>query len=414
MADIDFNGGKGVNMNDPKFGRDGVNFQTLKRFTSSAITISISTGTTTINNGINTFTAGTFPNVSINITDASLNNLYTSGTTRFFQASATTFSAGTLFSGSTDLYDIFSNTKIQPGTNTYTGGTINRPTVNISALTINTLTASGTSYFTNGLSANILSAGTIFSASTDLYDIFSTTNTRIQPGTNTYTGGTPDSPTINVSALTIYNLTASGESYFTGGLSANTLSGGTILSASTDLYDIFEIIGTGVQAISQGSNILTGGTTNFPIINTVSSPSFNNINFSGTATGGDLFAQNIQIGSSSLSGNVTIWGDVVVMGQSISAFTSQLYVEDNNIYLNFNPTADTTSTSLGAGWTIQDGSGTVGTDAFFNIMGTASTVDDRSFSTNLNDIRIRESGTISSPNGARVLADGDFLDAGEF
>ena len=376
MADIDFNGGKGVNMNDPKFGRDGVNFQTLKRFTSSAITISISTGTTTINNGINTFTAGTFPNVSINITDASLNNLFTSGTTRFFQASATTFSAGTLFSGSTDLYDIFSNTKIQPGTNTYTGGTINRPTVNISALTINTLTASGTSYFTNGLSANILSAGTIFSASTDLYDIFSTTNTRIQPGTNTYTGGTPDSPTINVSALTIYNLTASGESYFTGGLSANTLSGGTILSASTDLYDIFEIIGTGVQAISQGSNIL--------------------------------------IGSSSLSGNVTIWGDVVVMGQSISAFTSQLYVEDNNVFLNFNPTADTTSTSLGAGWTIQDGSGTVGTDAFFNIMGTASTVDDRSFSTNLNDIRIRESGTISSPNGARVLADGDFLDAGEF
>ena len=349
MADIDFNGGKGVNMNDPKFGRDGVNFQTLKRFTSSAITISISTGTTTINNGINTFTAGTFPNVSINITDASLNNLYTSGITNFLQANATTFSAGT-----------------------------------------------------------------IFSASTDLYDIFSTTNTRIQPGTNTYTGGTPDSPTINVSALTIYNLTASGESYFTGGLSANTLSGGTILSASTDLYDIFEIIGTGVQAISQGSNILTGGTTNFPIINTVSSPSFNNINFSGTATGGDLFAQNIQIGSSSLSGNVTIWGDVVVMGQSISAFTSQLYVEDNNVFLNFNPTADTTSTSLGAGWTIQDGSGTVGTDAFFNIMGTASTVDDRSFSTNLNDIRIRESGTISSPNGARVLADGDFLDAGEF
>src|SRR3990172_267876 len=347
MADIDFNGGKGVNMNDRKLGCDGVNFQTLKRFTSSAITISISTGTTTINNGINTFTAGTFPNVSINITDASLNNLFTSGTTRFFQASATTFSAGTLFSGSTDLYDIFSNTRIQPGTNTYTGGTL-------------------------------------------------------------------DSPTINVSALTIYNLTASGESYFTGGLSANTLSGGTILSASTDLYDIFEIIGTGVQAISQGSNILTGGTTNFPIINTVSSPSFNNINFSGTATGGDLFAQNIQIGSSSLSGNVTIWGDVVVMGQSISAFTSQLYVEDNNVFLNFNPTADTTSTSLGAGWTIQDGSGTVGTDAFFNIMGTASTVDDRSFSTNLNDIRIRESGTTSSPNGARVIAEGDFLDAGEF
>ncbi|HEY9703867.1 MAG TPA: hypothetical protein V6C58_15565, partial [Allocoleopsis sp.] len=127
-----------------------------------------------------------------------------------------------------------------------------------------------------------------------------------------------------------------------------------------------------------------------------------------------LFAQNIQIGSASLSGNVTIWGDVTVMGQSISAFTSQLYIEDNNIILNYNPTANTTSTSLGAGLTIQDGSGIAGTDVFWDIRGTATTVDNRSFSTNLNDIRIRETGSISSPNGVRVLAELDILDGGSY
>ena len=102
------------------------------------------------------------------------------------------------------------------------------------------------------------------------------------------------------------------------------------------------------------------------------------------------------------------------MGDTISAFTSQLYIEDNNIIINYNPTANTTSTSLGAGLTIQDGSGVAGTDVFWDIRGTATTVDNRSFTTNLNDIRIRESGTTSSPNGVRVLAEYDILDGGFF
>jgi hypothetical protein len=51
-------------------------------------------------------------------------------------------------------------------------------------------------------------------------------------------------------------------------------------------------------------------------------------------------------------------GNLTVFGGSISAFTSQLYVEDN-ITLNYNPTGNTISTSVGAGWTIQDGNGII-------------------------------------------------------
>jgi hypothetical protein len=35
------------------------------------------------------------------------------------------------------------------------------------------------------------------------------------------------------------------------------------------------------------------------------------------------------------------------------------YIEDNNITLNYNPTGNTISTSVGAGWTIQDGNGII-------------------------------------------------------
>jgi hypothetical protein len=111
---------------------------------------------------------------------------------------------------------------------------------------------------------------------------------------------------------------------------------------------------------------------------------------------------------------LTVYGDFLVMGDAISGFTSQLYIEDNLIELNYNPTADTTSTSLGAGWLIQDGSGVAGTDVFFDIRGTGTTVSNRGFATNLNDIFIRESGTVSSPNGVRVLAEYDTLDGGSY
>ena len=321
------------------------------------------------------------------------------------------------------------------------------------------------------MSASTLSGGTILSGGTNLYSIFSQTDTdtitRVQPGTNITTGGTANAPTINLTASpTVNNITFSGTAI--GGtiqagavtatsMSAATLSGGTILSGGTNLYSIFSQTDTDtITRVQPGTNITTGGTANAPIINIIASPSFNDIIASGTTSGNignfstlsataitdsnlssgyavyagvggllktntgftfddnssTLFSQNLHVGSPSLSGSVTIWGDVTLMGAAISAFTSELYIEDNNIELNYNPTANTISTSLGAGLTIQDGSGVASSDVFFDIRGASTGVANRSFSTNLQDLRIRETGTINSPDGSRVLAENDFLDAG--
>jgi len=117
-------------------------------------------------------------------------------------------------------------------------------------------TVTGDTYFTQGLSAFTFSAGTINSGSTNLYDIFLTgPQTYVQPGLNTYTGGTPSAPTINISAATL--------SY----VSATTLSAGTINSGSTNLYDIFLTIansaatGNFIPMSGTGANLVTGDVT---------------------------------------------------------------------------------------------------------------------------------------------------------
>jgi hypothetical protein len=131
-----------------------------------------------------------------------------------------------------------------------------------------------------------------------------------------------------------------------------------------------------------------------------------------------LNTEKIIIGVPGQTGTTTtIYGDLLVVGQGISGFTSELYIEDNLIELNFNPTASTISTSLGAGISIQDGSGIAGsgaTDVYLDIRGTGAGLDNRSFATNLYDIRIRETGTVSSPNGKYVLASEDILDGGSY
>jgi hypothetical protein len=114
------------------------------------------------------------------------------------------------------------------------------------------------------------------------------------------------------------------------------------------------------------------------------------------------------------TGDLVVNGNLTVFGGSISAFTSQLYVEDN-ITLNYNP-GNTISTSVGAGWTIQDGNGIIGGDISMDIR-TMSTLTgitaqvpniteytglngftNRGLVTQLNDIVIR-SNNVTIPNG---------------
>ena len=272
--------------------------------------------------------------------------------------------------------------------------------------------------------------------------------TEVQPGVNITTGGTALNPIVNlVDSPSVNNINYSGTSI--GGSSiANSVSATTsIYSAGTSLETIIYNIAASTENITNvqpGTNITTGGTASSPIINVVDSPSFLGLvsatgftdssltstrvvyvgasgrlvdknGFSYDQTTDTLNTLHATLGIPNQTGTtLTIHGDVVVFGEAISGFTSQLYIEDNFIELNYNPTASTESTSLGAGWSIQDGSGVAGTDVFLDIRGTGTTVSNRGFATNLNDIYIRESGTISSPNGVRVLAEGDLLDGGQY
>jgi len=214
----------------------------------------------------------------------------------------------TFWSGSTPLETIISNlaggggtsTLVQPGSNIITGGTSSAPIVSVIASpSLNALILSGDGQFaavtSTSLSATTLSGGTIFSGATNLYSIFARPEfvvNSVNAGSNITTGGTANSPTISVAASPSLNaLTLSGAGQFASvtstGLSANTLSGGTLYSGATNLSTTIINVAsaTGDFTRVQGSNfITTGGTANAPTINLAQ-------NFSGaTISGGTLYS----------------------------------------------------------------------------------------------------------------------------
>jgi hypothetical protein len=379
---------------------------------------------TAVQAGSNIQTGGTqmLPIVSL-VSSPSVNNILASGasqmnTVTVVSISGGTVSGGTIYSGSTNLQSTFNTLNGQLATKANLSGATFTGQVNVTTL-----------------SASTLKGGIIQSGNTDLYSIFqqigTDANTAVQAGSNIQTGGTQMLPVIStVASPTFNNILSSGSSQFNNTrsvtLSGGTVSGGTIYSGSTDLNVMFnqdraqintkaDVSGTTFTGAIIAPSITDSGlVAGRGIYAGAGGLLKSNSGFTFDETSGNLFAQNIQIGSSSLSGTVVIWGDVRVMGEAVSAFTSNLFVEDNNIELNFNPSASTVSTSLGAGITIQDGSGVAGTDVFLEIRGTGTTVNNRSFTTNLADIRIRETGTISNPNGVRLIAENDTLDGGSF
>ena len=266
-----------------------------------------------------------------------------------------------------------------------------QPDLSVNINTMTGLTVEGS------FSATSIDAATILSGGTNLLDIFSdavndtfATGYTFNPTTNTFditgqNGFTPLSAQINaLSGLTVSNLTA-GRVVYVG-------TGGLLTDEAGFTYD-------------SGSN-------------TLSTPSDG--------------AVNVGTGGLAVDGDAVIQGSLTVLGAAISAFTTELYVEDPNITLNFNPTGDTITTSVGAGWTIQDGNGVIGGDVNLDIRRmdtltglTASDVPDiteytastgyanRGWVTQLNDIVIRSSN-IATPNGVRVLAEFDILDGGTF
>jgi hypothetical protein len=259
--------------------------------------------------------------------------------------SAITVNGGAIISGATNLYQIFapfgSGVQSVGGVgNIFTGGTATNPTISITGSpSLASITSSGSSNFSAGLSASTLSGGTILSGSTNLYSIFTRLNTVVQNvgGVgNIFTGGTTTNPTISITGSPSFNIIkASGSSVFNGGLSASTLSGGTILSGSTNLYSIFAPFGSGVQSVGASGNLSTGGTPTNPTISIIDSPSFNNITFSGTATGNALSATTLS-GGTILSGSTNLYSIFTKISANTFATTTILANTGTTVTHNLN------------------------------------------------------------------------------
>jgi hypothetical protein len=309
---------------------------------------------------------------------------------------------GKFLSGTTNGFVLADVTSIQGADSYVTGGTFNNNTL---TLELNggkpDVTITGfADYYTTGAT---LIGSTAYFDRNDSLSAYTLDLSSFVPSVDTYVTGFTYTSATN----TIYLRQNQGQpekSIYIDSLSGLSL---TNLSSGRVVY-----VGSGGALIDEAGFTYDDGT------NTLSVPSDG--------------AVSVGTGGLSVAGSAVIQGDLTVFGSAISAFTSELYVEDRNITLNYNPTGNTTSTSLGAGWTIQDGNGINGGNVNFDITRmdtlTGLTVSEvpsiteytsstgyanRGFVTQLNDIVIR-STNISIPNGVRVLAEFDVLDGGSY
>ena len=303
-------------------------------------------------------------------------------------------------------------TRVYTFTNS-TGGTFNVAALNDAVITGGTVSyvdAAGTATFTN-------STGGTFNV-TGFRDIY-TTGATYNAGTATFTNNTGGTYT-----LTGINST---DTYVTG-LTYNSASNLITLSQNQGQAD--KTINITVMSGLTLSNLTAG---RVPYVDTggllTDEAGFTYDAGTNTFSVPSDGAVNVGTGGLNVTGNAVIQGSLTVFGPAVSAFTSELYVEDPNVTLNYNPTGNTTVTSVGAGWTIQDGSGIANTATTLSIglsylnsnflpntEYTASTGNqNRNFYSPIGDIVIRNTnGNSNAPNGVRVLAEGDTLDGGTY
>jgi hypothetical protein len=191
-------------------------------------------------------------------------------------------------------------------------------------------------------------------------------------------------------------------------------------------------LGSGRVVYTDGSGGLTteAGFEYNDTTNTITVGNLNVQNPSGTTStigqGGLVIGSGGSFSSPGI-GDLIVHGDFTVFGTATTVSTNELYVEDPQITLNYNPTGDTSSTSIASGIRIQDGDGS-GNDVFLTVaqMNTftggdvteysgANGYTNRSFLTQLNDIVIRNTNLNNgAPDGVRVLAEFDVLDGGTY
>jgi len=248
-------------------------------------------------------------------------------------------SGGTFISGSTNLYDIFSTTdtnditRVQPGTNIITGGTPNLPILNLVASpSVNDFIASGNT------SLQIVSATTIISGNTNLYDIFDVKGsediTRVQPGLNTYTGGTANNPTVNISAATLSYLSA------------------TTISATTFYGDGSQLSGISTDNFYTTGASLYSSTITF---NRNDTPSAYNVNLSGIAG----LSNYLPLTGGTMSGNINMSPNVnlILDKNDLDNGASKIYWDADN-YIEYDiQSAGQIEFKTNVGMTVNDGTG---------------------------------------------------------
>jgi hypothetical protein len=283
---------------------------------------------TTVSAGSNISVSNVGLNYQIStVASPSFNNITSSGSSSFNVLSATTF-----YSGATPLQTIISNVSpnLTNGTNTYVGTSGIFRTVNISGGTLNNLTVTGNTILssTTATTVSILNSGRTVQTLADYASNLINTGVSL----SSIVGGSGN--TIHASALNVQiiggdDITSSRDhySYMTNlivtGTSHGKIYATQIFSGNTDLS---LLIGTGggdgndVTRVSGSGNILTGGTATNPIISITSSPSFNNITYSGTSTGGNSIATNVSA-TTIFSGSSNVSSLFVTQGIRFSAST---------------------------------------------------------------------------------------------
>ena len=216
------------------------------------------------------------------------------------------------------------------------------------------------------------------------------------------------------------------------------VSGGTYFTGGTIVFDYNTGGNFPVTGLTEDLNIAIAGLAETDELTIELDIATNKIRLKDIVAAGSggtrTFLGNTEIGTggsflSAGTGNLIVHGDLTVFGNETIVATNELYVEDPQITLNYNPTGSTDLTSVSSGIRIQDGNGITSGDTYFTI-GTLfnssisgdtteytglTGYDNRGWVTQLNDIVIRNTNLDNSnPDGFRLLAEQDVLDGGSY
>lgn len=274
------------------------------------------------------------------------------------------------------------------------------------------------------------------------------------PLTNTFQiTQTQGGPTKTATFNAVSGLTVNGDLTVTGNTSLNgtlDVTGNTTINGTTTLNGNVSISGLSPNLVvyTDGSGNLKTK-TDFSYLESSDLLTVKNLTVNNTGQTANFGVGGVVIGSGGSvgpsggtagTGDLVVHGSLTVFGNSISAFTSNLYIEDNNIILNYNPTGSTASSSVNSGFQIQDGGGTSGNSVNLDVVrlqylsgvttaqtpyvlseytGNEDNYLGRGWITQLNDIVIRstdvvDNGVPGSITGVRVLAEFDTLDGGTY